>query len=42
VENVAVLGEDVVVADETCLNGTIILPHKAIKDSNYTPGTILM
>ncbi len=29
-------------ADEAAINGALILPHKAIKDSIYTPGTIVM
>ncbi|KAA0145934.1 hypothetical protein FNF31_07909 [Cafeteria roenbergensis] len=40
VEGRAVLGEDVAIADEICINGGIILPHKGIKASIYTPGTI--
>lgn len=42
VEGTTVLGEDVQLADQKILNGAIILPHKAIKDSVYTPGTIIM
>tara|TARA_Y100000780_G_C13349753_1_gene288510 strand:- start:175 stop:324 length:150 start_codon:yes stop_codon:yes gene_type:complete len=42
VEGRAVLGEDVAIADEICINGGIILPHKGIKASIYTPGTIVM
>lgn len=42
VEGGAVLGEDVSLADEACINGAIILPHKGIKESIYTPGTIVM
>jgi mannose-1-phosphate guanylyltransferase len=42
VENSSVIGEDVQVGDEVCLNGTIVLPHKGIKDSFYTPGAIVM
>ena len=36
------LGEDVTVAPELCINGGIILPHKGIRASIYTPGTIVM
>lgn len=36
------LGEDVQVADEKAINGSIILPHKGIKDSMYKPGEIIM
>jgi mannose-1-phosphate guanylyltransferase len=42
VEGGAVFGEDVQVADETCINGSIILPHKGIKESMYKPGEIIM
>mmetsp|Transcript_26153 Transcript_26153/g.83527 ORF Transcript_26153/g.83527 Transcript_26153/m.83527 type:complete len:282 (-) Transcript_26153:488-1333(-) len=42
VENMAVLGEDVVIKDELYHNGTIILPHKEIKESNTSPGKIIM
>jgi hypothetical protein len=42
VEGGAVLGEDVQVADETAVNGAIILPHKGIKENLYTPGQIIM
>jgi mannose-1-phosphate guanylyltransferase len=42
VEGGAVLGEDVAVGDEVAINGAIILPHKGIKDSIYTPGAIVM
>jgi mannose-1-phosphate guanylyltransferase len=42
VENGAVLGEDVQLADEKCINGAIILPHKGIKESFLKPGEIVM
>lgn len=42
VEGSAVLGEDVSTKDGVCINGGIILPHKAIKDSIYERGTIVM
>jgi mannose-1-phosphate guanylyltransferase len=42
VEGGAVLGEDVQVADETAVNGALILPHKTVKDSVLTPGQIIM
>ena len=38
-ENVTVLGEDVMVKDELYINGGRILPHKAISAS--VPGTEL-
>lgn len=30
------------VQDEVFMNGTIVLPHKDIKESNLDPGTIIM
>ena len=42
VDTSSVLGESVEIAPELCINGGIILPHKAIKQSVYEPGTILM
>lgn len=42
VENSSVLGEDVQIGDEVMLNGTIVLPHKSIKDNFYVAGTIVM
>lgn len=42
VENKAVIGEDVFVADEIYMNGAIVLPHKDIKESILDPGTIIM
>jgi mannose-1-phosphate guanylyltransferase len=42
VDSSSVLGESVEIAAELCINGGIILPHKAIKQSVYEPGTILM
>jgi mannose-1-phosphate guanylyltransferase len=42
VEGGAVFGEDVQLADEAAVNGAIILPHKGIKESLYSPGTIVM
>ena len=42
VENGAVLGEDVQLADEKCINGAIILPHKGIKENFLKPGEIVM
>lgn len=35
------LGEDVTVKDELCMNGGIILPHKEIKDSIYEPKIVM-
>ena len=42
VENYAVLGEDVQLADERIVYGAIILPHKGIKQSHLKPGEIVM
>ena len=42
VEGMSVLGEDVTLKKELCLNGGIILPHKGLKESMYVPGTIVM
>lgn len=41
-ENVTVLGDDVVVNDELYLNGAKVLPHKGIKESIPVAGTIVM
>lgn len=41
-ENVTVLGECVEVKDAVCLNGVRVLPHKAVKDSQFVEGTIIM
>ena len=40
-ENVTVLGEDVVVKDELYINGGRILPHKAIGESVAEPQIIM-
>lgn len=40
-ENVTVLGEDVVVKDELYINGGRILPHKEIKESVPDPQIIM-
>lgn len=42
VEFKSVIGEDVHVRPEVFLNGSIILPHKEIKESIMDPGTIIM
>lgn len=42
IEGLSVFGEDVVIKDEVMLNGTIILPHKEVKDSEQIPGKILL
>lgn len=42
VENKAVIGEDCHIADEVLLNGTIVLPHKELKQSLLEPGQIVM
>lgn len=41
-DNKAVVGEDVFIADEVFLNGAIVLPHKDIKESIYEEGKIIM
>ena len=40
-ENVSVLGEDVVVKDELYINGGRILPHKEISESVPDPQIIM-
>ena len=40
-ENVTVLGEDVIVKDEIYVNGGYILPHKSISDSVPEPKIIM-
>lgn len=40
--NKAVIGEDCHVKDEVVLNGTVVLPHKELKESQMEPGTIVM
>lgn len=40
-ENVCVLGEDVVVKDEIYLNGAKVLPHKSISVSVTEPNVIM-
>lgn len=40
-ENVCVLGEDVIVKDEVYLNGAKVLPHKAISDNVPEPDIIM-
>ncbi|XP_029903846.1 mannose-1-phosphate guanylyltransferase catalytic subunit beta [Myripristis murdjan] len=40
-ENVTVLGEDVIVNDELYLNGANVLPHKSINDSVPEPRIIM-
>ncbi len=42
VEGASVLGEDVQVGDEVVVNGAIVLPHKAVKESIFAPGAIVM
>jgi mannose-1-phosphate guanylyltransferase len=41
-ERLSVLGEDVKVKDELCLNGTIVLPHKDIGESVLETGKIIL
>ena len=40
-ENVSVLGEDVIIKDELYINGGRILPHKSISDSVPEPSIIM-
>lgn len=40
-ENVTVLGEDVIVSDELYLNGASVLPHKSIGESVPEPRIIM-
>ena len=40
-ENVSVLGEDVIIKDELYINGGRILPHKAISESVPDPSIIM-
>lgn len=40
-ENVSVLGEDVIVKDELYINGGRILPHKSISESVPDPQIIM-
>ena len=40
-ENVTVLGEDVIVKDELYVNGGQVLPHKAIANSVPEPKIIM-
>ncbi len=41
VEGGSVLGEDVAVGDEVLLNGALVLPHKALRESIYKPQVIM-
>ncbi|KAA3673863.1 mannose-1-phosphate guanylyltransferase [Paragonimus westermani] len=40
-ENVSVLGEDVMVSDELFVNGARVLPHKSISESVFEPQIIM-
>ena len=42
VEGNTVLGEDVQVADGVLVNGALVLPHKGVRESVYTKGSIIM
>lgn len=42
IEAMSVLGEDVVVCDEVCLNGIIVLPHKELRESEREQGKIVL
>jgi mannose-1-phosphate guanylyltransferase len=41
-EGLTVLGEDVQIKDELFINGTIILPHKSIGESQYVINQVIM
>ena len=41
VEGGAVFGEDVKLADEVAVNGVLVLPHKSIGASIYTPQIVM-
>jgi mannose-1-phosphate guanylyltransferase len=41
VEGGSVLGEDVQVGEEVLLNGALVLPHKGLRESIYTPKVIM-
>ena len=41
VEGVSVLGEDVHIEPELCINGALILPHKTIRDAVAEPQIIM-
>jgi mannose-1-phosphate guanylyltransferase len=41
VEGVSVLGEDVHIGEELCINGALILPHKEIQASVAEPQIIM-
>ena len=41
IDNMTVLGEDVVARDEISLNGAIVLPHKELKESVLEPKIIM-
>ena len=40
-DNCCVLGEDVQVADEKFLNGSVVLPHKELKEDVLKPSIIM-
>ncbi|KAF8822754.1 GDP-D-mannose pyrophosphorylase [Cardiosporidium cionae] len=42
VDGLSVLGEDVEIIDQCYLNGVLILPHKTIRESIETSGSIIM
>jgi mannose-1-phosphate guanylyltransferase len=42
IEGLTVLGENVQVKDEVCLNAIIVLPHKEVKESEMEKGKILL
>ena len=42
VTNLSVIAEDVQIKDETCLNGTKVLPHKGVNGAHLEEGKIIM
>jgi len=41
-QNLCILGQDVQIKDECFLNGTIVCPHKGVKEDHFKPEEILM
>jgi mannose-1-phosphate guanylyltransferase len=41
IENTSVLGEDVAVKDEVCVNGGIVLPHKSVSEHILEPRIVM-
>ena len=42
IEGLSILGEEVVISDEVNLNAVFVLPNVAVKNSIWTPGTIIL